>query len=77
MVWNAHKGSPAYRVILVLWTLGPPTWFGLEYLLFQRIERPAATLEQLRLGQDLAGKFWAGLAVLLTALYTLTGVPCR
>ncbi len=50
---------------LVIWTLGPPTWFAIEFwALSGEPERKDGSLKE---GQDVAAKIWA--AVLAVILY--------
>jgi hypothetical protein len=46
----------------------------IEHFLFTSID-PNADPKALLAGQDLAGKFWAGVLALLTGLYGLTKLP--
>jgi hypothetical protein len=75
-VWGWQPKGWLGGLIILIWTIGPPTWFGVEYVLFRKIgAQPPERLGELRMGQELAGKFWAGIAALLTALYALYKPP--
>ena len=57
--------QPTYPRIYAFWIIFPPSWFFIEYhFVFDRKEDPNA-LDQFRLGQDIAQKFWAALILLL------------
>jgi hypothetical protein len=52
---------------LVIWTLGPPLWFALEYWLMRDTqERKDGRLKD---GQEVAGKIWAAVLVVLLYFY--------
>ncbi|GAA0852822.1 hypothetical protein [Aliiglaciecola litoralis] len=75
-VWlNAHRGAEhkdmAY-MIGTFWVIGPPVWFFIEYFfIFRRFGNPQAK-EELKRGQELASKIWAGVIIILTAIFTDT-----
>ena len=52
------------------WTILPPAWFMLEYVwLFPPYAKlDSKLLDDLKYTQELAGKIWAGLVVLITAI---------
>jgi hypothetical protein len=55
------------KMHIILWTLGPPIWFFAEYYYLKDISGyDASRLADVKIWQDLATKFWAGiLAVML------------
>lgn len=51
------------KIHVLVWTIGPPLWFFIEYYLLT----PSHDLAAVKQGQDLASKFWA--AVLASILF--------
>jgi hypothetical protein len=52
------------------WVVGPPVWFFIEHFyLFRRFGDPGQ-YDQLKREQELATKIWAGVIIVLAALYT-------
>ena len=65
------KDSPAIlkRGWLAFWTLAPALWFAIEYhWIFPTYKHPQATLADFKHGQEVSGKFWAAVVVLVGAL---------
>jgi hypothetical protein len=57
-----------YPRIYAFWIIVPPSWFFVEfYFVFGRRDDPHA-LELVKVGQDVAQKFWAALLVLLAGI---------
>jgi hypothetical protein len=57
-----------YPRVYALWVIAPPGWFFVEYyFIFDRRDDPHA-LELIKIGQDVAQKFWAALLVLLAGI---------
>jgi len=51
---------------LVFWSLAPPLWFIFEWFIWFDNHQMADAVLQLRIAQDIFGKFWAAvLAVML------------
>lgn len=57
--------DPAWH--LVVWTLGPPLWFALEY--WAMAGEPERRDGSLKEGQEVAGKIWAAVLVVLLYFY--------
>lgn len=58
----------------VIWTFAPPVWFIVEYShLFPKLGNPNGGKDDLKYGQSLATRFWAGIGVLLTVIYKTRG----
>ena len=58
------------KVHVLLWTIGPPTWFFAEYFYLKNcLHYDAPHLADVKTWQDLATKFWAGI---LAAMLFLT-----
>jgi len=81
--WLAWHGSTWSRaVVAVCWTLVPPAWFLFEYYVIFPRWGDESRLGEFKYGQSLSAKFWAGVLVLLAAIYTQDswlvgpGVPC-
>jgi len=64
-----------WRMInLIVWTLGPPIWFMVEYCyLYPLLDDDPAHKNDLKYGQGLAKAFWAGIGALLIAIYKIQG----
>jgi hypothetical protein len=57
-----------YPRVYAFWIIAPPSWFFIEYhFVFNRKDDPHA-IEQIKIGQDVAQKFWAALLVLLAGI---------
>jgi len=64
---SAQVSTRIRAAILVLWTVGAPLWFMIEYHLFD--DRDDKAFARFKYGQSLAAKLWAGMSVALTILY--------
>lgn len=64
--------TTAGKIHVLLWTVGPPTWFFIEYWLASTYGCPGSkdALEDVKLWQDMAKPFWAGV---LAAILFLKG----
>ena len=71
LVWRAQPCKAVVATIILLWTLGPPIWFAAEYMMVKKMKNWPAQMEDLKAGQELAGKFWAAIAASLFAIYQL------
>ena len=76
--WGAFKAyhHPKDHLWLMLntvvWSIGPPTWFMVEYVyLFPKLDNNPAHKDDLKYGQGLFKAFWAGIAALLVAIYKI------
>jgi hypothetical protein len=60
-------------IIYGLWTIGPPAWFFWEYTrkFLKKVLPSTPQMEDIKYTQELAGKFWAGVLLLLSALLFL------
>jgi len=56
------------KATVVCWITVPPIWFVIEYQIYICIHG-SQTIEQFSFGQELAAKFWAGVAALLLFLW--------
>jgi hypothetical protein len=66
---SAYSASPARkRLILFLWTLGPPIFFYFEYFFQAPLLQPGE-LQRFKDLQDHASKIWAGLVAVLAVAY--------
>lgn len=68
-IWRVQPCNGIVATIIILWTLGPPIWFALEHMLASKIDD--YSMEDLKIGQELASKFWAAIAASLFAIYQL------
>jgi len=57
-----------YRRVYAFWVLAPPAWFFIEYHFVFNRKDDSQAMEQLKMGQDVAQKFWAALLVLLAGI---------
>jgi hypothetical protein len=48
--------------------IGPPSWFFIEYFFVFDRRQDRLALEQFKVGQDIAQKFWAALLLLLAGI---------
>lgn len=53
----------------IVWTFGPPVWFMFEYMVLFSKYGKLADKDDLKYGQGLATKFWAGVGALLVVIY--------
>lgn len=60
--WIASRAT-----YLVVWVIGPPIWFFLEYFFLFKSHGAPGTFDQFKYGQELASKIWLGIVTLLTA----------
>ena len=64
------KSSPTTKkVLLVLWLIGPPLFFFLEYWLRRDALIAANDLERVKDLQQRGAQIWAGVAAALAAIY--------
>jgi uncharacterized membrane protein len=61
--------------VLVLWAIGAPLFFMIEYHFFD--DRDDKAFARFKYGQSLAAKLWAGMSVALTVLYFGKGIVER
>ncbi len=52
------------QIIFVIWIIGVPVWFGIEYWYLKR-KKKIDDLDHFKYGQELARNIWAGVAVVL------------
>ncbi len=65
--YRSHFNHCPHEIILGAWIIIPPIWFFIEYnLLF---DKKTEDFEHLKYEQELARNLWAGIVVLLGALY--------
>jgi hypothetical protein len=57
----------------IVWTLGPPVWFIIEYCLLVPKWGNRRNKPDLQYGQGLASKFWLGVGSLLVVIYKRLG----
>jgi hypothetical protein len=69
---GSNELSTMGKIHIILWTIGPPTWFFVEYWVASKYVCPGdeSALNQIKLWQDIAKNFWAGL---LAAMLFLKG----
>jgi len=59
--------------VILIWSVGPPIWFVCESWFYDAISGDKPSPEALKRGQELATKFWAGVAAALFAIHKLYG----
>ena len=59
---------------LAFWALAPPSWFFFEWFVWFDNHSSTDAVQALRVGQDLASKFWAGVLGLIVSLKIAEGL---
>ena len=57
--------------VIITWSIGPPIWFACESMLYDAVSSVKPSRDALKRGQELATKFWAGVAAALFAIHKL------
>jgi|688.fasta_scaffold1007932_1 hypothetical protein len=71
LVSSYPKCNEWITLVIVVWSVGPPIWFACESWLFDAVSGDKPSHEALKRGQELATKFWAGIAAALFAIHKL------
>ena len=70
LVFSAKEPSNTKKFgWLAFWTLAPALWFAIEYhWVYPTFRDPTVNFEVFKYGQEVAGKFWAGVVALVGAI---------
>ena len=74
-VWYVygHRGDEYQLCTLLIgafWVISPPVWFFFEHFFLFRCYGDPRQYDQFKREQELASKIWAGVVIVLAALYT-------
>jgi hypothetical protein len=68
-----HRGKEHELQALLIggfWVVGPPVWFFIEHFYLFRNFGDPSQYDQFKREQELASKIWAGVIIVLAAIYT-------
>src|SRR5208283_1596933 len=74
LCWGQHNGDPNYKTLwpglhLIFWSVVPPVFFFYQWKVIYLCICKGDEFDSFKMGQDLATKVWAAIALVLGAIY--------